>query len=460
MLHDLDSEAALDPARVGAKAAWLGRARRARLPILPGLVVDSAASLEHMSLGAKILADRGSGGARLAMTAAPPPLADELVARAGQLGEVLVARSSTGLEASGEWSGAFTSYLEVSPAELPRAVTGCWASAFSVAALERQSATGVDPGSVSMAVLVQPAIEPEAGGTARLETDGTVVVNGVKGSPAPLLQGWASGHSGPELVEVMGVEAIERVEAILREAHEATGANRCEWALLDGEVWVLQLGQAVPREPPRRIDPGPIDPRLTRIARIVIGYGEEAWERYLVEMGVGHSIDKVLLGPDPGPALDAIDRMTRTARRRAGELLEPAGQPDIEHQGRRRGVGRWEPLVASVVLGTGDRVQGTPASAGMGAGVSTRPGDFRVPLPSRSVLAAGQPVPNLAPLLWDAAAIVTETGSPAAHLFESARALRVPAVCGVTIPPGDLIVAVDGQDGVVATISLHGEDDV
>jgi hypothetical protein len=33
-------------------------------------------------------------------------------------------------------------------------------------------------------------------------------------------------------------------------------------------------------------------------------------------------------------------------------------------------------------------------------------------------------------------------------------------VCGVAIPPGDWIVAVDGQDGVVATIPLIDEDDV
>ena len=113
------------------------------------------------------------------------------------------------------------------------------------------------------------------------------------------------------------------------------------------------------------------------------------------------------------------------------------------------------------MLGNGTRHQGVPASGGVGAGVLSRPdGDPAVRVSPRSVLAAGQPVPNLAPLLWDAAAIVTETGSPAAHLFESARALRVPAVCGVTIPPGDWIVAVDGQDGVVATIPLAGDDDV
>jgi phosphoenolpyruvate-protein kinase (PTS system EI component) len=76
------------------------------------------------------------------------------------------------------------------------------------------------------------------------------------------------------------------------------------------------------------------------------------------------------------------------------------------------------------------------------------------------VIVASQPIPNLAPLLWDAAGLVTESGSPAAHLFESARALRVPAVCGVSLPPGDHIVAVDGHAGVVATIPLEGDDDV
>jgi phosphoenolpyruvate-protein kinase (PTS system EI component) len=106
-------------------------------------------------------------------------------------------------------------------------------------------------------------------------------------------------------------------------------------------------------------------------------------------------------------------------------------------------------------------MQGTPASGGVGAGLlARRDGSHRIPVQPRSVISAGQPIPNLAALLWDAAAVVTETGSPAAHLFESARALRVPAVCGVTIPPGDWIVAVDGQDGIVATIPLIDEEDV
>jgi hypothetical protein len=411
VIHDLDSESALDPARVGAKAAWLARAGQAGLPVLPGLVVDCAASLEHMTLGAENLATRGSGGARLAMTATPAPHADELVARGRRLGEVLVARSSTLLEASGEWSGAFTSYLDVSPEDLPRAVTGCWASAFSVAALDRQVVAGIELGSFAMSVLVQPALDPDAGGTARLEGDGTVAVTGVKGSPAPLLQGWARGHTGPDLADLIGHDPLDEVAAILRQAEESVGSNHCEWALDDGQVWVLQLGRAAPAEPPT-ITPGPIDPGLIGLARTLARNG-----------------DHKVLGNDDG----AI----------------------------RRGVRPWEPFIASVVLGNGDRIQGTPASAGVGAGVMARPhGEPSAPFPPRGVIVAGQPIPGLAPLLWDAAAIVTETGSPAAHLFESARALRVPAVCGVAIPPGDWIVAVDGQDGVVAIIPLHGEDDV
>ena len=77
-----------------------------------------------------------------------------------------------------------------------------------------------------------------------------------------------------------------------------------------------------------------------------------------------------------------------------------------------------------------------------------------------TIVTSPQPIPNLAPLLWDAAGLVTETGSPAAHLFDSARALGIPSVCGVELPEGECIVAVDGHTGVVATHSLDGDDDV
>jgi phosphohistidine swiveling domain-containing protein len=128
----------------------------------------------------------------------------------------------------------------------------------------------------------------------------------------------------------------------------------------------------------------------------------------------------------------------------------------------RLGIGRWEPFDASVTLAFGTRWLGTPGSPGIGAGARAHVDhpDSIDRFRSRSVVTAPQPVPNLAPLLWDAAGLVTETGSPAAHLFESARALGIPAVAGVELPEGEHIVAIDGSSGLVATLAMRGDDDV
>jgi phosphoenolpyruvate-protein kinase (PTS system EI component) len=77
----------------------------------------------------------------------------------------------------------------------------------------------------------------------------------------------------------------------------------------------------------------------------------------------------------------------------------------------------------------------------------------------RDVVVASHPVPGLAALLFDAAALVTTGGGPAAHLFESARALGIPAVCAARIEEvigselGDVsqewALAVDGDAATV-----------
>ena len=73
----------------------------------------------------------------------------------------------------------------------------------------------------------------------------------------------------------------------------------------------------------------------------------------------------------------------------------------------------------------------------------------------RVVLFAPLPLPHLAPLLWHSAALVHTGGSSAAHLFEVARSLGVPAVIG--IDPAMFggvgsLVAVDGDAGVVSIL--------
>ena len=537
MLIDLDEPSGLDPVRVGSKAASLAAARAAGAPVLGGFVVDAHASRGHLNLGANALVSRGSGGARLVVSGEPLHFAAALVERGEDLDGAVVARSSTLLEASGEWSGAFTSYVDLSPGHLPKAVVGCWASAFSIAALERQRAAGVTPGSWPMAVLIQPSLNPEMGGWAELSTDGAVTVHGVEGSPAALLQGWATGQTASYqgswsggLVEMAGPTTLDAIRDALALSSQTLDVNRCEWAF-DDRVWLLQLGWARrnSQDPPTRRAMAVISDEIVEVVRSVVEapgvLGEEVVLPWALA-GLGHvEVAETSLGSAPFRLVTRLARelteevwgMPWQAARpaaarlmselRGGDLADPTStlrrlrradpsraslllgtlqtlrlemvelgmvadeseawhlgleQIEAAREGRSRtvptrlGMGQWEPLVAHVVLSVGNRRRGSPASPGVGAG---RRSDQTGPARSggrRAILTAGQPSPTLASLLWDASGLVTATGSPAAHLFEAARALRVPAVCGVDIGDSDAaIVAVDGDSGEVATIDLE-----
>jgi hypothetical protein len=124
----------------------------------------------------------------------------------------------------------------------------------------------------------------------------------------------------------------------------------------------------------------------------------------------------------------------------------------------RFGPDRWEPFMFTVACSFGAEIRGQPASPGVGAGricfISDpdQAGSFA----PRDVIVAPQPVPNLAPLLWDAAGLVTINGGPGAHLFEAARSLRVPAVCGLGSSgalTGSTAAAVDGDYGSIHAVA-------
>jgi phosphoenolpyruvate-protein kinase (PTS system EI component) len=65
-------------------------------------------------------------------------------------------------------------------------------------------------------------------------------------------------------------------------------------------------------------------------------------------------------------------------------------------------------------------------------------------------------VPQIAPLLWGCAGLVTTEGSEGAHLFDVARSLGVPAVTSLQGEPGAFapgsLVAVDGDRGAIAVL--------
>ena len=518
--------------------------------------------------GVETLASRGSGGARLEVGRFP--VSSSILARVAEasagFGPDLAVRSSSVLEGGGEWSGAFASYVDVAPTEIEKAIAGCWASAFTVATLERFEAVGLGPVAAPMAVLIQPLIRPEYGGIARLEVNGDIEVVGTKGSPAALVQGWETGArvvirprgeiaSADDAVAYLGLDLINEVASQLRASHRLTGANTCEWGFADGRLSLLQLAHRAtasrspgPNPSSRSVTSGShADPRLIELARLARRYPGPLGEALVLSWAASDPalvIDpstqpSVARDDDPPDAVAALHLAVREAAILTGvawqmpepmaaaraaailrqvrgnhpetalDCLEALVDPDPERAARvlhllaivqralgvaqpasrwnwhqpidrlssilrgetqrdprqtavnRIGIDRWEPFQAAVSESFGREHQGVPAAPGVGCGrlcfiaEPDQVDDFR----PRDVVVSTHPVPNLAPLLWDAAGLVTTSGSPAAHLFESARSLNVPAICSLDLSgalgvelataTGQYAIAVNGDRGLV-----------
>jgi len=115
LVRRIGDPAACDVATAGAKGAGLAQAKAAGLPVPDGFVVSPAASAPALELAEAQMEGRGSGGARMAIIGCDlgRELLDALAEAARALPEPLIVRSSSVLEGSGEWSGAFTSVPEV-----------------------------------------------------------------------------------------------------------------------------------------------------------------------------------------------------------------------------------------------------------------------------------------------------------------------------------------------------------
>jgi pyruvate,water dikinase len=430
----LDDGRVLDPAVAGAKAATLARARRANLPVLDGLVIPVAASRTALAEGLRALEQGNSGVARATVTGMrlDPSLEDAVTVAAVSLGDRLVVRSSAPMEADGPWAGAFASYAELAPEEVAIGILGCWASVFAPDPLERMAATGVSPALQGMGVLVQAEIVPDFGGVATVDQAGTVTIVAVAGSPAAIVSGWERGWvivvdaagAGPDAALVaIGNARVAAVAALARQVFEAVGSRHIEWAEAEGRLWLLQA-----------------QPHMAAGGRRPSGRASSAPR-------------------SDGPGLDLAPAELVGRIRREASKREAVG---------RAGVTQWEPALFGLVQSHGTEALGVPASPGWGAGPLRliRDADAAERVASRQVIAAVYPLTNLAPLLWDAAGLVTLGGSPGAHLFEVAAWLGVPAVCGVDLETATglslselqtnrtFVGAVDGDGGSVTVLDM------
>jgi pyruvate,water dikinase len=223
-------------ATAGAKASSLARAARAGLPVLPGFVLTPAAAAAFARGDAPDATVERARAAWQALT--------------GDGSRAVVVRSSATTEdsLSSSMAGQFTSVLDVSGWERFRAAVR------QVVA----SAAAVGPRGTAMAVLVQPQLQPIAGGVAFGADPVTgrrdrIVVAAVVGGPDPLVKGEDPGvqlvlsrrgrlvHSSAPFAPLAPRRPRRELARLVARAAQHFGHPQdIEWALHDDHVVLLQ----------------------------------------------------------------------------------------------------------------------------------------------------------------------------------------------------------------------------
>jgi pyruvate, water dikinase len=195
-IFPITAASALDPDRVGPKAANLAALGRAGLPIPDSFCVDAQAyrrqlgtldvdvSVRRVASATELMqARRQAIEVRLALLSRPiaaevldPLLASwrSLVDRAG--GAATVVRSSSLVEDrfGSSFAGQFESYLGLqTEADFLTAVRACWAALWSPRILRTMLSQDASPAETAMGVLVQPLVAARAagGGLSRTASD-------------------------------------------------------------------------------------------------------------------------------------------------------------------------------------------------------------------------------------------------------------------------------------------------
>lgn len=517
-VRGLDDPTASDVASSGAKGAGLARARAAGFPVLDGFVIPPACSQEALTRAVDVLESRGTGGSRMAIIGhrLPDSLVEQIDNFSADLDAPYIVRSSSVLEGSGEWSGAFTSVPEVLHGEVSQAAKSVWATCFSIEVLELFEAAEMAPGSASMGVVVQSEVQPDFGGAAMVDASGAVTVNAVRGSPRDLMAGWVPGVKaviedgvlrGDECVDLMGEAQSLAIADMALKVEQVLGCNLIEWAIVEGDLILLQVQRSAGHEveepmvvpaalahpfalefvrmahrypgtignelvlgwlsaapagllPSAYTPSGERDAVFSEARQIAATLTAQAWGRPEPQaLSQAELVLRRMRSDRPNESIDALQNLQPVDLALAQKLLgmvEYLTATDIVPP--RRGVGRWEPVLAGVLALQGDVYEGEPSVGGVGAGRmvwldNSKQTDHVQP---RDIIVTQYPLQNFSPLLWDAAGIITVGGAPTAHLFEVARSLMVPAVinCPVAefVKTGPCLGMLDGNAGRVAIV--------
>jgi hypothetical protein len=303
LVRNLDSISLSDAPAVGSKAAVLGTLRAGGFPVPPGLSITTRAFELALSpyrewiqkiLGRPGLLHLEAANAAeaellalLQGLALPPPLVSALdEAFAGMEGRTFAVRSSATAEdlAGASFAGQYATIVGVAGgAALHEAVLDCWRSFFGASAVAARAAAGIGGAGEGMAVLVQPVVEAECAGVcftvdpvqrrsdlALIDAtwglglgavDGSLPTDTIRVRRDDLEVDSEQIAGKPEqfaLVEGAGVQRApvdaerrdiaclpaswsQRIAAFGLAAERLLGRPQdVEWAIADGQVWILQ----------------------------------------------------------------------------------------------------------------------------------------------------------------------------------------------------------------------------
>lgn len=417
----LDAADAIDPSRVGPKAANLAALARAGLPTPGGCCLLAQAYREQIAvLGLVATAREVFGSAdpasarraalqmRLGLMESPiapavrEPLLDAWRALVASGATRLVVRSSALVEDrfGSSFAGQFESFLGLETEDdFLTAVRACWAAMWSTRALRYMATHDVDPADTAMALLIQPLVEARAAGGALSRTaEGKLLINATWGLGAAIAQG----EVAPDRY-LLGPDGAVADTTI---GTDNRPPPACGHAPANGFRQVRRDALRACLDPAQIAELGALVRRIEELMAMPV---EVEW------------------------ALDQTGFKLLQAR---PLRVEPAGAPDE----------RWR---------RHPRLNGQPAGTGWATGracvvscecelARVAPGD---------VLVTRMAGPALAGILPRVSGVVAELGGSTSHLASLARERGIPMVLGANeatrlIPEGSM-VAVDGIAGIV-----------
>ncbi len=363
-----------DTDTVGRKAAALGELLAAGFPVPDGFVLTSDAV------------------ARVAATPLPDDMAEAMGASTEAMGDTALAVRSSAVDEDrpgASYAGQYETVLDVRGTDaVVSAVRRCRASAFSQRVAAYQRARGLS-GARRMAVLVQRMVPAQAAGVAFSANPVTgeraeAVVSAVRGLGDRL----ASGQATPDEWMVRGADPVHRLgsqDAITAdqartvaelarrvEAHFGVPQD-IEWALVGGQVWLLQARPitALPQPAPIPVEvppgfwqrdvycPRPWSPMHRSLALPAL----EAALKHLFSYGLADGLEFAQIGGWMYTRFVPLDTPEQVQARI--QRIVAATRADEPGQIIRRWYDEWQPTLAARVAQLRDVDLASLADAGL-----------------------------------------------------------------------------------------------